>query len=84
MKEKVRDPLMEAYNYSQEHSEECKRVSLKEIQTNLRIYNYFKHNRECRFKVKENNDPRNKYMTHEERENAIEIAYKKYKMKGLI
>ena len=84
MKEKVRDPLMEAYNYSQEHSEECKRVSLKEIQTNLRIYNYFKHNRDCRFKVRENNDPINKYMTHEERENAIERAYKKYKMKGLI
>lgn len=84
MKEKVRDPLKEAYVYSQEHSEECKGVSLKEIKTNLRIYNYFKHNRECRFKVRENNDPRNKYMTHEERENAIEIAYKKYKMKGLI
>ena len=84
MKEKVRDPLKEACVYSQEHSEECKGVSLKEIQTNLRVYNYFKHNRDCRFKVKENNDPRNKYMTHEERENAIERAYKKYKMKGLI
>lgn len=84
MKEKVRDPLKEACVYSQEHSEECKGVSLKEIQTNLRIYNYFKHNRECRFKVRENNDSRNKYMTHEERENAIERAYKKYKMKGLI
>ena len=71
MKEKVRDPLKEACVYSQEHREECKGVSLKEIQTNLRIYNYFKHNRECRFKVRENNDPRNKYMTHEERENAI-------------
>ena len=84
MKEKVRDPLKEACVYSQEHSEECKGVSLKEIQTNLRVYNDFKHNRDCRFKVKENNDPRNKYMTHEERENAIERAYKKYKMKGLI
>lgn len=84
MKEKVRDPLKEACVYSQEHSEECKGVSLKEIQTNLRIYNYFKHNRECSFKVRENNDPRNKYVTHEERENAIERAYKKYKMKGLI
>ena len=84
MKEKVRDPLKEACVYSQEHSGECKGVSLKEIQTNLRIYNYFKHNRECRFKVRENNDPRNKYITHEERENAIERAYKKYKMKGLI
>ena len=58
MKEKVRDPLKEACVYSQEHSEECKGVSLKEIQTNLRIYNYFKHNRDCRFKVRENNDPR--------------------------
>lgn len=84
MKEKVRDPLKEACVYYQEHSEECKRVSIKELQTNLRIYNYFKHNRDCRFKVRENNDPRNKYMTHEERENAIERAYKKYKMKGLI
>ena len=84
MKEKVRGTLKEACVYSQEHSEECKGVSLKEIQTNLRVYNYFKHNRDCRFKVKENNDPRNKYMTHEERENAIERAYKKYKMKGLI
>ena len=84
MKEKVRDPLKEACVYSQEHSEECKGVSLKEIQTNLRVYNYFKHNRNCRFKVRENDDPRNKYMMHEERENAIEIAYKKYKMKGLI
>lgn len=84
MKEKVRDPLKEACVYSQEHSEECKGVSIKEIQTNLRVYNYFKHNRECRFKVGENNYPRNKYMTHEERENAIERAYKKYKMKGLI
>ena len=52
MKEKVRDPLKEACVYSQEHSEECKGVSLKEIQTNLRVYNYFKHNRNCRFKVK--------------------------------
>ena len=84
MKEKVRDPLKEACVYSQEHSEECKGVSLKEIQTNLRIYNYFKHNRKCRFKVRENNNPRKKYMTHEERENAIERAYKKYKMKGLV
>ena len=84
MKEKVRDPLKEACVYSQEHSEECKGVSLKEIQTNLRIYNYFKLNRECRFKVRENNGPRNKNMTNEERENEMERAYKKYKMKGLI
>ena len=84
MKEKVRDPLKEACVYSQEHSEKCKGVSLKEIQTNLRIYNYFKHNRECRFKVRENNDIRKKYITQEEKENAIKIAYKKYKMKDLI
>lgn len=82
--EKVRDALKEAYVYSQEHGEECKGVSIQELQRNMKFYSCFKHNQDCRTKIRENNDPRKKYMTHQEREDAIERAYEKYKTKGLI
>lgn len=43
-RDKIRDPLKEACIYSQEHSEECNGVSIKELQTSIKFYNYFNHN----------------------------------------